>query len=114
MHARMLDERFSVSEQITVGDVPAVAAAGFRSIVCNRPDGEGWGQPNFAEIEAAANAAGMKAVYIPIVPGQMDAAHVARFADLMRTLPGPVFGYCKSGARAAGLWQAAQASLATR
>jgi len=109
MHARKIDDAFSVSEQITPQDMAAIAAAGFKSIVCNRPDGEGWGQPKFAEIEAAARVAGLKSAYVPVTPGGMGERDVRRFAELMRSLPAPVLGYCKSGARAAAIWQAAQA-----
>lgn len=108
MRAKKIDDNFSVSEQIAPGEVATVAAAGFRSIICNRPDGEGWGQPTFAEIEAAAKAVGMQAVYVPVTPGGMSERDVKRFSELMRTLPAPVLGYCRSGARAAGMWQAAQ------
>jgi sulfide:quinone oxidoreductase len=109
MQIRKIDSNFSVSEQIRPADAPAIAAAGFRSIICNRPDGEGWGQPSFAEIEAAAKAAGLEAAYLPVTPGGMTPRDVNRFAELLRTLPGPVFGYCRSGARSSGMWQAAQA-----
>ncbi|MGE0502237.1 MAG: TIGR01244 family sulfur transferase [Rhizobiaceae bacterium] len=108
MQAKKLHDRFSVSEQIDPRDVAAIAAAGYRSIICNRPDREGWGQPDFAEIEGAAQAAGLKAAYLPITPGATSEEQVRRFAELIATLPGPVLGYCRSGARAAGLWETAQ------
>lgn len=108
MNLRKIDDGFAVSGQIAASDVGAAAAAGYKSIICNRPDNEGWGQPSFAEIEAAAKAAGLQAAYVPVTPGGMGERDVKRFAELMRTLPGPVLGYCKSGARAAGIWQAAQ------
>ena len=108
MHAKKLDDTFSVSEQISPQDIPAIAAAGFGSIICNRPDGEGFGQPHFAAIDAAAKAAGLETAYLPIKPGQVGERDVARFVELMRTLPGPVFGYCRSGARAMSLWHAAR------
>jgi sulfide:quinone oxidoreductase len=108
MHAKKLDDTYFVSEQIGPMDIPAIVAAGFGSIICNRPDGEGFGQPRFADVDAAAKAAGLETAYLPIKPGQMSERDVARFVELMGTLPGPVFGYCRSGARATGLWQAAR------
>lgn len=44
----------------------AIRDAGFRAILCNRPDGEGHDQPNFDAIEAAVSlqAAG-KAIFRP-------------------------------------------------
>lgn len=108
MNAMKISDAFSVAGQIRPKDMAALAAAGFRSVVCARPDGEGWGQPKFADIEAAAKAAGLEAAYVPVSPGGIGERDVRRFAELMRTLPGPVLGYCRSGARAAGMWQAAQ------
>ena len=110
MNYKQLDATLSVSEQIAPADVPALAARGFRSIICSRPDGEGWGQPRFAEIEAAATAARLRAAYLPIVPGTMSHDDVRKFGELLDTLPGPILGYCRSGARVAGLWSAAKAA----
>jgi sulfide:quinone oxidoreductase len=109
MNAKKMSADFAVSEQVSPADLPAIARAGYRSIVCARPDGEGGPtQPRFADIETAAAAAGLRAAYLPIMPGQMTRADVEAFARLLETLPAPVFGYCRSGARAASLWQAAQ------
>ena len=108
METRKINDAFSVAPQVSPQDLPGIAAAGFRAIICNRPDGEGHGQPDFAEIEAAARALGLQAAYVPVAPGGIAAPDVARFAELVRTLPGPILGYCRSGARSAGMWQAAQ------
>ena len=62
MTAKPITPTLSVSEQVLPQEVAALAAAGFKSIVCNRPDGEGADQPSFAEIEAAATAAGLPVV----------------------------------------------------
>lgn len=39
---------------------------GFKSIVCNRPDGEGEDQPLFETIETVAARAGLRSAYLPI------------------------------------------------
>ena len=109
MHSRKLDAEISVSEQLTVADVAEAAKAGFRSIICNRPNGEGWGQPEFAEIERAAKAVGLEAAYLPITPAGMSSQQVQSFAELMATLPKPILAYCRSGARSTGLWSASAA-----
>ena len=69
MPAKTITPNLSVSEQVLPQEIAALAEAGFRSVICNRPDGEGADQPAFAEIEAAAQAAGMSAAYLPIVSG---------------------------------------------
>ena len=40
MDKRQLDSQFYVSDQITAEDVASLAAGGFKTIICNRPDGE--------------------------------------------------------------------------
>jgi sulfide:quinone oxidoreductase len=110
MHAKELHPDFAVSEQIGPGDLAAIAAAGYRSIICNRPDNEGPGQPSFAEIETAARAAALEAAYLPVAPGQIGPQQIEAFGELMLRLPKPVLGYCRSGARASGLWEASKAS----
>jgi sulfide:quinone oxidoreductase len=104
MKAKTINAELSVSEQIQPAELPAIAAAGFRSIVCNRPDGEGADQPVFAEIDAAAKAAGLQAAYLPIVSGKVSDEDAARFGELLDTLPKPVFAYCRTGTRSATLW----------
>jgi sulfide:quinone oxidoreductase len=60
MELRQLTPELSVSPQITADDVAALKVAGFRAIVCSRPDGEGAGQLLFSEIERAARLAGLE------------------------------------------------------
>ena len=109
MELKKLSDNVSVSPQITAGDMAAIIDAGFRAIICNRPDGEGADQPGFEEIEAAAKAAGMEARYIPIRSGIVTDEDAAAFGAALRALPGPVLAYCRSGTRSATLWSLSQA-----
>ncbi len=104
MKPKTINAEISVSEQIQPTELSAIAAAGFRSIICNRPDGEGADQPLFAEIEAAATAAGLQAAYLPIVSGKVSDDDATKFGSLLDTLPKPVFAYCRTGTRSATLW----------
>src|SRR3546814_15265252 len=72
MTIRSLTPALRVSPQIDPADVVALAASGFRSIVCNRPDGEEAGQPTAAAIAAAAEAHGLRFVHIPVMSGGID------------------------------------------
>jgi sulfide:quinone oxidoreductase len=65
MDLRQIDKTVSVSPQIESADLAAIKAAGFRAIICNRPDGEGADQPTFEEIERAAKEIGLEACYMP-------------------------------------------------
>ncbi|SFZ85546.1 TIGR01244 family protein [Devosia enhydra] len=103
MTIRKLDDQFSVTGQITPQQVKAIADAGYRAIVCARPDNEEPGQPAFAEVEKAAQEAGLSIVHIP-VSGPLGQGQVMRFAEAWPNLPKPVLGYCRSGARAGSLY----------
>ncbi|TCT10880.1 TIGR01244 family sulfur transferase [Paralcaligenes ureilyticus] len=103
-----LTDSFAVSPQLAPADMPAVAAAGFKSVIINRPDYEGGpDQPTSADVMAAAEAAGLKVEYQPVVSGAMTAEDVQRFAELLEELPAPVLAYCRSGTRCANLYRAA-------
>ncbi|MDG1119031.1 MAG: TIGR01244 family sulfur transferase [Flavimaricola sp.] len=109
MDIKTLTASLSVSEQIVAADVQAIKDAGFRAIICNRPDGEGADQPTFEEIATAAKAAGLEAAYLPIVSGKVTDEDAAAFAKTLTELPGPVLAYCRTGTRSATLWSLAQA-----
>ncbi|WP_226577708.1 bifunctional protein tyrosine phosphatase family protein/NAD(P)/FAD-dependent oxidoreductase [Acuticoccus sediminis] len=109
MDPRRIDDRLSVSPQITAADVAELKRLGFRAIICNRPDGEGADQPTFDEIEAAAKAVGLATRYLPIASGIVLDGDADDFALALGELPGPVLAYCRSGTRSATLWSLSQA-----
>ena len=99
-----------VAGQLDPAAMSAVAAHGFRSVVNNRPDFEGGpDQPTNAAIAAAARAAGLSYVYLPVAPGYQSPEEIARFAHLLATLPRPLLAFCRSGARSGRLYMAAVA-----
>ena len=106
---RSVDPDFAVAGQISPDDLGPLAEAGFRSILCARPDHEEPGQPTFATIAEAAEKAGLKAVHIP-VSGMVGEGQLIRMEAALKDLPRPMFGYCRSGARAGSLYGAAKAA----
>jgi sulfide:quinone oxidoreductase len=104
MDIRKISNDLSAGPQILPSDVAELKQLGFRSIIVNRPDGEGDNQPPFAAIETAANNAGMETTYIPVVPGQLTDDHISLFSDVVETYPKPIFAFCRTGTRAATLW----------
>lgn len=109
MQFRRLTDDIAVAGQVTPRDLPEIHAAGFRSLVCNRPDGEAADQPEFASIEAAARENGLAVRYLPIGHGPMGMREADSFAEAIADLPRPILAYCRSGARSAKLvltWQA--------
>lgn len=113
MEIRKISHNLSVSPQITPADFAELRMAGFRSVICNRPDGEGADQPTFAEIEKAAEAAGLEARYIPIVSGKVSDADAVTFDTALQELPGPVLAYCRTGTRSTTLWALAEGARGT-
>ena len=87
------------------GASPDAAAAGFRSVVNNRPDFEGGpDQPSNAAIEAAARAAGLEYAFLPVAGGFQTPEQAQAMAELMDSLPKPVLAFCRSGARSGRLY----------
>jgi len=108
MDYRQINDDYAVTGQIATSDIDQIRAAGYRSIICNRPDDEQPDQPSAAEIAAAAAAADIVFRHIPVISGQMTEADVMAMAEALDEIPGPVFAYCRSGARSTNIYQAAQ------
>ena len=106
MNYRKLDTNFAVAGQLLPSQIDQVVAAGFKTIVCARPDNEEPGQPSFAEVARAAEQKGLKAVHIPISGGITEGALI-RMEKALKELPMPMYGYCRSGGRAGSLYNAA-------
>lgn len=100
---------FAVAPQIAPEDVAEAAAQGFRLIVNNRPDGEERGQPAGDAIEAAARAAGLGYVAVPVDHSGLSLEQVDQLAAAIEGAGGPVLAYCRSGTRSAMLWALAAA-----
>ncbi len=90
MEIRKLNQEVSVSPQVNPADVVKIADAGFRSIICNRPDGEEQDQPTATEIGVAAEAAGLDLSYVPAVVGALTSADAELMARSMAELPRPI------------------------
>lgn len=104
MQLHPLTEQLSVAAQISPQDVAELAAAGFRSVVNNRPDGEAADQPRSEQIAAAAAAHGLAYRYLPVIPGQLTDERAAEFSKALRELPAPVLAFCRTGTRSTSMW----------
>jgi uncharacterized protein (TIGR01244 family) len=107
---RKLSDGVFASPQIDLADVAAAAAQGVTLIVNNRPEGESDDQIPGAEIEAAARAAGLAYVAIPVTHAGFSEAQVKVMADSLAGAHGAVLAYCRSGTRSTLLWALAEAS----
>lgn len=108
---RKLDDLTFVAPQITVADVDEARAQGIAIIVNNRPDGEAPDQPQGAAIEAAARAAGLDYVAIPVTHAGFSQPQVDAMIAAMERVDGPLLAYCRSGTRSTLLWALASAKM---
>lgn len=105
MTINKIDDQFAQSPQIRPDDVRLIAEAGYKGVVCARPDNEDPGQPSFAEIAEIAGRFGLKAFHIP-VSGPLTEGQLIRFEQAKAEAAGPILGYCRSGGRAGSLYAA--------
>ena len=110
---RKVTDDFSVAPQIEPADMAEAAGLGFTLVINNRPDGEQPGQPTSAQMQAAAQAAGLDYVYVPFVgrPTAEQAEAVRKAAD---GAEGPVLAFCRSGTRSITAWSLGQAQAGAR
>lgn len=104
---RKLDEKTMVSGQIQPAEVAGLKDSGVTMIVCNRPDGEEPGQPTAAEIEQAAEEAGLEFRFVPIIRG-IGPADVEAMQEALQAAEGKLLAYCRSGNRSALTWAVAR------
>jgi uncharacterized protein (TIGR01244 family) len=103
--AQSIDDGVFTTLQLSVDDLARVSAAGFRSIINNRPDFEaGPSQPTSAELEAVARAEGLTYHYLPVQPSGHSDADARRMAELVQSSPKPVLAFCRTGRRSAALF----------
>ena len=94
-----LADGFFVSPQITPEDVETAKARGVTLIINNRPDREEPGQPKGEDIEAAAKAAGISYVAIPVSGLGIGPAQLDAFDAALAGRDGGVLAFCRSGTR---------------
>jgi len=94
-----LTPEIGVCGQIRPQDLPLIASLGYRSVICNRPDGEAFDQPLYESIETAARSAGLSTHYIPVPGTGLQPEQVAALAEAWPEMEKPALLYCRSGAR---------------
>lgn len=104
MDIRQVSPRYSVSPQINPEDVVAIKAAGFTKLICNRPDSEVPPTHKAAAIAAAAEAAGLTFVNIPLTHDTMNAGNLAAQRGELDSADGTVLAYCATGTRCTVAW----------
>jgi uncharacterized protein (TIGR01244 family) len=109
LELKRINDHVSVAPQIAPADIAAIKAAGFTTIINNRPDGEAADQPASATIEAAARAAGLAFHFIPLGRDGVSPGMIEQTKAVLEGSAGPVLCYCRSGTRSTTLWALSQA-----
>ena len=109
MDIRALTPTYAVSPQITPEDLAAIKAAGFVTVIDNRPDAEIPPAVQTAAMRAAVEAAGLAFVANPVIGGAITEQNVAAQRAAIEASSGPVFAYCASGNRSSVVWALAHA-----
>ncbi|HVY51081.1 MAG TPA: TIGR01244 family sulfur transferase [Devosia sp.] len=109
MDVKRINDKVSVSPQISPDDISALKAMGFTTIINNRPDGEAPDQPAAAAIQAAAEAAGLGYHFIPLGRDGVSPEMIEATREALDGSAGPVLAFCRSGTRSTTLWALSQA-----
>ena len=89
-------------------DIEALAGAGVRTIVNNRPDDEDPGQLPAAEARRIAEALGIAYHHVPVTAASLSRADVDAFAAVLASAEQPIVAHCRSGTRSTLLWALAR------
>ena len=104
MQIKTVNALLSLSEQILVSDVALLAEQGIKTIIVNRPDGEGADQVNVEEIMHAAKSVDIAVKYVPVTSGMVSDEQAIAFGAFLGEAEGKVHAYCRTGMRSATLW----------
>jgi uncharacterized protein (TIGR01244 family) len=109
---RTVTADFAVAPQLQPADMAEAAKRGFKLVINNRPDGEAPDQPTADEMKAAAEAAGLQYLHIPVrggpTPDQIEAVRAA-----VEAAGAPVLAFCRSGTRSIVTWSIGRAEGGT-
>ncbi len=106
-------DSYFAAPQIEPSDVPDIAAQGYDTIICNRPDAEVTPELGAAQIGEIVEAAGMKFVVNPLAQGGLSMEVIQAQAEAIAASE-KCFAYCASGNRSTILWALAMAGKMPR
>jgi len=109
MNILQIDDKLTISEQITEQDVKELSELGVKTIICNRPDGEEPNQISCQTIKAAAEKNGIKFVHIPVPGREIPTPALNEFIECIETTNDKVHAYCRTGTRCSIFWGLSQA-----
>lgn len=109
MDIRPLSDEYAVSPQIDPADFAAIKAAGYCTVINNRPDAEIPASHHSEHMRDAAEAAGLQYIENPVIGGALTIENIKTQQDAINSTNGPVLAYCASGNRSSIVWSMVQA-----
>jgi uncharacterized protein (TIGR01244 family) len=94
----------SAAGKLDRADIEALADAGVKTIINNRPDGEDPGQLPAADAKKLAESRGIAYHHIPFTAATLTKADVDAFAATLASAKGPIVAHCRSGTRSTLVW----------
>lgn len=111
LHIIKHSELFSTTGQIGLEDLSDIAAAGYQSVICNRPDAEDGGRHvSSRELAAACDKLGLAFSYLPTDATHLSKEHGAALRRLLITMPPPILAFCRTGNRSTNIFRLANAA----
>ena len=98
-----LSPELAVCGQVLPRDMPQIHALGYRTVICNRPDGEAEEQPLYESVAAAAVASGLRTHYVPVPQTGPEAEQIETLKDIWTGVEKPALFYCRTGGRSRAL-----------
>jgi uncharacterized protein (TIGR01244 family) len=104
MHTVKVNGKLVIAKQPQIAQFAMLAGQGFTAVINNRPDGEDAAQPGSKAEAAAAQAAGLAYIHLPVTADQISETDIRRFQEAVAQAPGPVLAHCSTGRRSLMLW----------
>lgn len=104
MNINELSPDYSVASQIKIEDIATIVNAGFKSVICNRPDQENSVTCQIKAIKTAVMAAGLEFAENVFDSDSFGSDEVNCQIELLRKMPSPILAYCASGNRCSVIW----------
>ncbi|MGB0798828.1 MAG: TIGR01244 family sulfur transferase, partial [Planktomarina sp.] len=109
MKINIISPTYSVAPQIEATDMTAIAEAGYKSVICNRPDHENHPDAHMSVMAQSAADAGLTFAQHPFDSASFSSAVIDQQRQLLSELPGPILAYCATGTRCSIVWAFMQA-----
>lgn len=108
MKIHFLEPEFAIADNVAPADMASIKVKGFRTVICNRREGEEDFEGEHA-LARAAQLEGLSWVSIPVAPGEYSDADVEAFGEALENAASPILGFCRTGRRAVHLWAQSRA-----